>query len=235
MSIVKDKPVNIDLVFLMVHQDYTFERASLRHLDLFQYQEALLYKKVLHIRPEVLVMRSLDILFQKKIESGLIYSYCESDGYDHNTPWYGLMNYSQENLVYFKTNYIKTWTSSVYMMVPDEKAKYHFTKIRELADRYIGKRVYNDTCYMNFYYNMQKLSNTKLLKGLVESRNIKTNIEGKPTVSDTSIDIRVVMINFCGLAYSEEKRKRMNRYLRFLQEMQPCISKSLLTYKGRLD
>ena len=223
LKIMRSNQIDLEVIFVMVPQDYSYERASLRHLDLFQYEQATQYKRALHVRPETLVMRTLDKLFEKKTDPNMIYSYCEDNPYDHNAPWYGLQNYSQEDLVFFRTNYIKVWTSSIYMMVPNKQMKHHFSKVKELADMYINKGVYNDTCYMNFYFNMQKMSDTMLLKKLLESRNIKTNVEGKPTVFDTSIDIKVVLINFCGLSYFEEKQLRMKRYLKFLEDMRPCI------------
>lgn len=229
LKILQRNPLDIHVIFIMIPRDQLFERATLRTLDLFMYTDVVKYEKALHVRPETIVLRDINRLFAKKIEPGLIYSYTEASNrweqYDHNSPFYGLQNYNQEEMLFFKKHYIKTWNSSIYMMVPDQSMKEHFGRVQKLADKWIGRNVYSDQCYMNFYFNMLKRSNTKLLNGLIESRNIKTNIEGAPTLSDSSIDIKVVLINFCGLAYFDEKVKRMMSYIEFLQEMRPCMDK----------
>lgn len=219
------------VMFHFVPKDITFEKASLRVLDIFEFKDIMKYDKVLHVRCDTLFIRIPAVLFDVHIKHNRIYSYNESMdkapwiGYDHNSPFYGFQDYTEEDLLYFKKNYIRTWTSSVFMFKPDAQMMEHFKNVKALADIRAGTGVFSDQCYLNYYFNSLKLSDTKKLEGFIESRNIKTNFEGKPTVTDTSYDVRVALVNFCGLSYFEEKIIRMQRYINMMLEMKPCATK----------
>lgn len=220
-----------DTYFLTVPRDYNFEKAGLKTLEVFKFDRVLSYEKILHVRCDIIFQRDIQILFDLPIKDNRLYSYTE-EPYNHNSPFYGLQNYTQEDLLYFKTNYIKTFTSSVFMFKPSKEMAWHFQNVRKLADIYSGGNVFSDQCYLNYYFNSKKLSNTKLLEGYIESRNIKTNIEGKPTKHDTLFDIKTVVVNFCGLSYYEEKKLRMEQYIKFIMDMFPCAIKARKNHKA---
>lgn len=165
-------------------------------------------------------------IFRKQtLTKGTLYPIHIDSYNDHMSYFYGLQDYTEEQLRLFQEKRVYPFSIGVMAFVPCVETFQHFNKmliVRKKCQAQHGCRQFIDQSSMNKYYNSVGAADTSLLKGIVEMRNIKTNIEGEPTLTNTRFDTKTVINYFCGIGYYAEKELRMKRYLKKVIRLKKC-------------
>lgn len=158
-----------------------------------------------------------------KLVDGVLYAYNEQGTHAHHKIFYGFKEYTTDDIKRFKRDRIYPFSTGVFMIRPTFASSELFRKVKTFINKTKRKTHFYEQSGANVYLNNRELCNTRLLRHLVQSRNIKPNHHGHPRLKDHDIDTRTVVTHFCGIGYEREKAQRMRRFVRFLDKLHPCV------------
>ena len=92
-----------------------------------------------------------------------------------------------------------------------------FEKLEELVLDNLDVPHFYEQSGANVFFNKTNMADTVLLTDIVDSKNIKTNRNGEPTLVDHSVNSDIVITHFCGIGYHPEKIKRMKRFWKMVK------------------
>jgi lipopolysaccharide biosynthesis glycosyltransferase len=179
--------------------------SSMKKLRIFEYDISK-YEKVLFIDSDILVDIDLSDMFSKIVDEKL-YAGIESFQYDfHTKPWHSLLNYTEEDLEFFKTNRIFVFNCGLFGFLNSYQMKTHFANILDIIKNYKGKYHYEQS-FMNVYFNKRNLVNTNVInnKNYMLNINIKTL---SPRPWDWSV-YRNKIFHFCYARGADNKLREM--------------------------
>jgi hypothetical protein len=179
------------------------------------------YDKVLFLHYDCIVEKDIvsNILEPIHTHEGVLYPFSEGGFGGHDSIFYGLKNYSEEQKRWFRERRIHPFSVGAMVFKPTSKILVHFKKAINLHNKMAseGTAQFYENSALNVYFNTHGNVDTSALDGKVVLRNIKTNIEGEPTLNNTSFDTRTVINHFCGIGYYGEKKIRMARFMKMLE------------------
>ena len=145
--------------------------SSMKKMRIFDYDISQ-YNKILFIDSDILVDINLDNIFNKIVDNRL-YAGIESFQYDfHTKPWHSLLNYTEEDLKFFKDNRIFVFNCGLFGFLNSDEMKDHFAHILNMINNYEGEYYYEQS-FMNVYFNKLNLVNTKV----ITCKNYMMNID----------------------------------------------------------
>ena len=135
--------------------------SSMKKLQIFKYDLSK-YSKILFIDSDILVGRKLDYFFDGIAENKL-YAGAEHDDMNvHLLKYHSLLNYTKEQLDFFKKNNIKVFNCGFFGFLNNSVMKEHFDNILEMVRTHIGEFYYEQS-FMNVYFNLRNLTDTNLI------------------------------------------------------------------------
>lgn len=129
--------------------------ASMRKLDVFDYEHINQYRKILFLDIDSLCVKDLNEIFNKEISSNILYvSYSEFTTKQTllNVP-FGIMYLSKKDAEFFYDNReeIMPFNAGQFFMINSLKMKAHFDNVRWLASAWPGIYFYEQS-FMNYYF-----------------------------------------------------------------------------------
>lgn len=218
LPVVKNKTLNI-LFALMPKQDAYLEDAKMRRYDIFDMMPPKSqYAAVMHIDHDCIVQKDVVAMLDSlHLRKGVFYSYAEGGNLQHMEFFYGLQDYSEEDLQFFKEHDIRPFSTGLFVFVPCKTMAKHFDAIKRMQEAGRHRRHFYDLGYVNKHFNLLNKANTSELTKYVMARNIVTNLAGIPTLRNTLFDKLTVVNHFCGIGYYDERQLRMRRFWKFLK------------------
>ena len=135
--------------------------SSMKKLQIFKYDLSK-YSKILFIDSDILVGRKLDYFFDGITENKLYAGGEHDDMNIHLLKYHSLLNYNKENLEFFYKNKIKPFNCGFFGFLNNSVMKEHFDNILEMMRTHIGEFYYEQS-FMNVYFNLKNLTDTKLI------------------------------------------------------------------------
>lgn len=146
----KDRFKNINVI--SCKNSPTPEAASMRKLDIFDYN-IMDYDKVLFIDSDILIHTKLDSVLNNITTTNKLYVCQETKNMsDHSLVFWSLLNYTNDDLAFFKENNIYVFNAGLFGFIPDKTMKIHFDNIRNMIKTYKGEFFYEQS-FMNVYFN----------------------------------------------------------------------------------
>jgi hypothetical protein len=179
--------------------------SSMKKLRIFEYDISN-YKKVLFIDSDIIVDIDLNGIFSNIVAEKL-YAGIESFQYDfHTKPWHSLLNYTEEDLDFFKENRIFVFNCGLFGFLNSHKMKTHFSNILSMIENYEGEYYYEQS-FMNVYFNKLKLVNTNVITHTNYMMNIDvTKLSPHPWEYSA---YRHKIFHFCFARGAENKLREM--------------------------
>ena len=216
----------LNVKFMIIPRDKDLRVAKTRRMEILRHPDLHKYETVMYMDGDCIVQGDFVPLMDRKLKKGVLYPYTEDgSNLSHKSIFYGLQNYTNEQMEWLRTHYIKTFSTGVFMFKPCNEFSKHIKAIQKMMLTHKGP-YFTDQSFFNYYFNINKLSDTSVLTGRVISRNIKNNIEGKPTLTNTMFDTSILINHFCGLEYWDEKRIRMVRFWNMVKKLHECNDRS---------
>lgn len=203
-------------------KSYTSEKASMRKLDIFDYNIEE-YDIVIYIDSDILIHMDIESLFSRIISTDKLYVYTESTDLDSHVKSMWSLNslieeqyldtdgnlygnfksiYTENDLLFLKENKIMVFNAGIFAFKPTSMMKAHFDAVREMIKQSKVYQFYEQS-YMNVYFN---LSNNTIRNLFTDDNYIMwprsdCNYEGK-------------IIHFCGNhGVGKKKYDLMKNYL----------------------
>ena len=185
--------------------------SSMKKLQIFNY-DLTKYSKILFIDSDVLIGRKLDEFFDGIIENKLYAGRDKPAAMNfHLLKYHSLLNYTEENLIFFEKNNIKPFNCGFFGFLNNSEMKEHFDNILEMVRNHTGIFYYEQS-FMNVYFNLRNLADTKLINnqnytlGFLEQELLCLNLPWKKN----NYKNKVVHFAYCKGFF--EKIKWMNKY-----------------------
>jgi hypothetical protein len=219
-------------IHMILHDcpDNTLLDSRLRRLEIFDVYNITKYDVVMHMDYDCIVQKCIwENIFKKYIsqmQDNKIYSYTEekNNKSSYNKLFYSFQSYSHKEIRKFQKNNANTFSSGVFMFKPSKKMNRVFKDMYNFIISNLDIRHFYEQSGMNVYAHDKMLVDTELLSNIIVSRNIKPNKHGNPKLHDYDIDIRNVIVHFCGIGFVKEKEDRMREYYRLVRKINPCLN-----------
>jgi len=137
--------------------------SSMKKLQIFKYDLSK-YSTILFIDSDILIGRTLDYFFDGITENKLyagdegVYTYINL----HNFKFHSFLNYTDQELFFLRKNNIKAFNCGFFGFLNNSVMKEHFDNILEMVRTHVGEFYYEQS-FMNVYFNLRNLTNTKLI------------------------------------------------------------------------
>lgn len=190
------------LHFLVTPTDKNLYNALLRKCDIRLFNNFNNYDKIMYLDCDIIVQNDINKLFNEiKIEKNKLYAPYEGtlDG-----KYWSLDLYTKKDFETLEKLKIHSFNSGTMIFKPNDQMKKHFENVKILARKYKGNHFY-DQAFLNYYFNINKLSSTKYISNHVVLFPDITKYYPKKTI-----------LHFAGIGRYKEKAKIMSEYLNLL-------------------
>jgi alpha-N-acetylglucosamine transferase len=134
----------------------TPEIASMQKLSIFQ-EDLSGYDAILFIDSDILVGIPIASLLDRVVNDNRLYAYAESnDISDHRHIYWSLNKYTDADINFFTTNYIRIFNAGLFSFRPSDAIRDHFCNIQEMIRIHKGPFFYEQS-FMNVYFNTRNL------------------------------------------------------------------------------
>lgn len=186
------------------------EEASMHKLNIFNYDKINEYDVVFFIDSDILVHSNILQIVDNCTKKNCLYVYSENaDIESHKHIYFGLENYSNEQIEYFQKNNIHVFNAGCFAFKPSEEIKEHFNNVNDLIKNNTRKFFYEQS-FMNVYFNTYSYFNNDVV---ITDRNVLTNKNYImfPNLNNLYLN---ALIHFCGgVGDPNYKYPRMLEYI----------------------
>lgn len=181
-------------------QDTSFKTALLRKFEICNFPHLLDYKKVMYLDIDVLVIDDLLKVFKMvPVRHNTLYATKEGDLEEKH--WY-LNAYNEGNVAQLKKEGINSFNTGLFMFKPSDTMIHHFKDLYIFSLEYKGHQSFYDQSFMNYYFNMKRMGNTKYMNNIYvmfpkEDKKYKNKI----------------ILHFAGLGRYQDKVSIMTKYI----------------------
>uniref|UniRef100_A0A6C0DR79 Nucleotide-diphospho-sugar transferase domain-containing protein n=1 Tax=viral metagenome TaxID=1070528 RepID=A0A6C0DR79_9ZZZZ len=127
--------------------------ASMNKLLIYDFEEISSYSKILFIDGDIYSTLSLDKMFNNELTDNILYVYKEKhDINEHKQIFWGLENYTDEDLEIFRQKSIYPFNCGIFLFNNTSEMKDDFTNIHNIILNHTGKFFYEQS-FMNYYFN----------------------------------------------------------------------------------
>lgn len=183
----------------IVPDDEDLFHALMRKCDIANLSDFLNYDKIMFLDCDIIVQGDLVRLF-KQVRALPNKIYAPESGSHYHKFW-GLCNYNDDNVNFFRKYKIKSFSSGSYLFKPSIEMKNHLLECKKFALSYKGSHFYDQSFY-NYYFNTRNMSSTRYWDDIVL---------GFPDYKQDYPD--VLILHFCGIGMYKSKKRRMTIYL----------------------
>ena len=157
--------IDDNLFFLFMEFPKEGDQKYFNRLKVFDFPRISEYENVLYLDSDILVNIDLNYVFDKCEHHGTLYTVIEDPDYDnHKRIQFGLGNYTEEELHFFRNNNIHTFNSGTLLFKSSPLMKKHFNNVLSMIQNHSGN-YFTDQSFLNYYFNTYNLSNTsKIVK-----------------------------------------------------------------------
>lgn len=157
--------IDDNLFFLFMDFPEEGDQKYFNRLKVFDFPRIYEYENILYLDSDILVNIDLNYIFDKCEHHGTLYTVIEDPDYDnHKRIQFGLGNYTEEELDFFRNNNIYTFNSGTLLFKASPLMKKHFKNVLSLIENYNGE-YFTDQSFLNYYFNTYNLSDTnKIVK-----------------------------------------------------------------------
>lgn len=150
--------------FLILPRFESVDQVYFAKLKIFEWEKIEEYENIFFLDSNVIVNQNLNDLFTKCLNPNSLYVPIEDDDFDnHRRIFFGLGNYSEEDVNYFRENKIYTFNSGTMMFKSSDEMKNHFNNILNFISNYQGD-YFTEQSFLNYYFNKLGLVSYDLLK-----------------------------------------------------------------------
>lgn len=127
---------------------------------IFEYPNLSNYLKIIYLDCDIVVNTLMYRLFDRMVDDEKIYVPVEHFEIEsHNLPQFGLENYTDEEINFFRENGAYPFNSGTIGFFNTNEMKKNFENLRLVIDQNYGKSKYVDQPSMNMYFNNRLLAN----------------------------------------------------------------------------
>lgn len=152
------KHLNFDY-HIITDDNHSPEQTSMRKVEIFGFQYLYLFDKVIFLDADIIVLGDLNHIFDKMNDDTLLYTFNESDDYrEHNLVYFGMKNYSVEQLNEFVKRNVKVFNCGQFGFMVSDAMSDHFSNVVYIMKHHQGEHYYEQS-FMNYYFNTHYLTN----------------------------------------------------------------------------
>lgn len=189
-----------NVFFHHIPKDNNLQHALMRKFSVIEFEGYMNYQKIMYLDIDVLVRDDIIKVFDKvPVRNNTLYA--TKEGEIDEKYWY-LNTYKNSNIQKLKADGVKGFNTGLFMFKPSEAMKTHFQNVRDLAANYTGKYSFYDQSFANYYFNINKLVNTRYMNDIyVMFPNEEQDYPDK------------IILHFAGIGRYTEKAAIMKKYL----------------------
>jgi lipopolysaccharide biosynthesis glycosyltransferase len=136
--------------------------ASMNKMHLFNYDVSS-YHKIIYIDCDMIIHGRIDSIIDNITTPNTLYAFADTDDFEqHNKIYWGLRNYTPDDILFFKTNNIRTFNAGMFAFLNTSEMKSHFDAINEMI-RTNTLPFFFEQSFMNVYFNRRNLTNTTVI------------------------------------------------------------------------
>jgi len=171
--------------------------AAINKLNIYDFDEVDNYEKILFIDGDILSLMNLNEIFEVDIKDNILYVYKEDDDImNHNCLYWGLSNYTDEELLLFHENSIYPFNTGIFLFKNTNEMKMDFEYMVEFMSTY-DKPFFYEQSIMNYHFNRKMNVNYKLFT---------TDNYIMFLIPDYSKQHHNNLIHFCAMIHSGETK-----------------------------
>ena len=203
---------NFRIDFMVVDDIKYGVEASMKKLDIFKYKSFNLYRNILYLDVDIIIVNSLLPVFEQCIHDDKLYVFpesgCDIDGNLsdcgplHKEIFWSLKDYTKNELEFMSLHKIPVFCAGHFMFKGTETMRTHFKNVFEMYTNHLGitptKRTgfelnkvtfFYEQSYMNKYFNLRNMTECMPLRKYVSLPY--ANFEENRRVFDTTIIIHI--------------------------------------------
>ena len=128
-------------------------QVSMRKVEIFAFPDINKFDKVIYLDSDIIITGDLNVIFDDIVERDKLYVFEESDDYrEHNFKYFGLQNYTPDEIKSFSDRRIKVFNCGQFGFKVSEEMHAHFYNILYFMKNYKGEFYYEQS-FMNYYFN----------------------------------------------------------------------------------
>jgi len=137
--------------------------ASMNKLSIYDFSEIHNYSKILFVDGDIICTFDLNRIWVHELADNVLYVYKEqNDINQHNHIYWGLQNYTSEELESFSLHSIYPFNCGLFLFMNTPEMKKDFDSIIAFISSYKGKFFYEQS-FMNYYFNRKGNVNYDIL------------------------------------------------------------------------
>ena len=140
-------------------------QSCMRKIEIFDVPNIDQYKAVLYLDCDIVICGDIVQLLSKVVDNNTLYTLEEFELDPHKTPFFGLENYTDDELKFLNDNCILAFNCGQFAFVPDEPMRQHFREVRQTVDTHTGSSFYEQS-FMNRHFNLNCSQNTQVFRQL---------------------------------------------------------------------
>lgn len=150
-------------------------QASMQKLKIYQWEKIDRYKSILFLDVDIVVIGDLKNIFSDKINNNIFYSAIHDPRQLlHKTVYHCLIDYTPDELKNFETKGILAFNAGQFIFNNTRTMKEHFANINSFVESWNG-RYFFEQSFLNYYFNILEISDTKTLKSHFQFVSINEN------------------------------------------------------------
>lgn len=133
--------------------------ASMQKLKIFDFDKIHNYKKILFLDLDILVVGSLEKIFEEKIRANILYTGIHRLSQQiHSTSYHTIQQYTDAHLDMMSKLNIFPFNAGQFLFLNTSTMKKHFENINSFIKKWNGKYFFEQS-FMNTYFNTLRISN----------------------------------------------------------------------------
>lgn len=128
-------------------------QVSMRKVEVFSFPDINKFDKVMYLDSDIIITGDLNVIFDDIVVRDKLYVFEESDDYiEHNLKYFGLQNYTPEDIRRFTERRIKVFNCGQFGFKVSQEMHAHFYNVLYFIKQHDGEFYYEQS-FMNYYFN----------------------------------------------------------------------------------
>jgi hypothetical protein len=208
--------------------------ASLKKLNIFDYEKIAEYSKILLFDADIICINDLNIIFEKNLDPEFLYV-CSTEIHKSPlllSPTHGLMYLSKQDASFINENPdVIPFNAGQFLFLNSLRMREHFKNVRWLKNVWPGEYFYEQS-FMNYYFVLRSLTKPltrkitrKVLVGVPTDHSL-------PSLVDKEFEEQLISVTFNRKNYDQKTETQL---LDFVRIKMLARSKKIMTVTGAIN